>query len=327
MKICIVKLSAMGDIVHAMVALEFIKRHLPDSKIDWIVESGFKGVLENNPNIDNILPLSLKSIKTNKFAIFSQIKLVREYAKNNYDIVIDAQGLLKSSIVAKLLGAKVIAGFDKESTREGIASIFYNKKVSIAYDENTIDRNVRVLCQPLGIKVSSEEIIAKEKFLYFKQEESVSLKDEYNLIVIGSTWESRNYPKEKFVALVDKLQIHTYIVWGSEEEHEKALWMEKQSEFLEILPRGSLNALKQVISNAKLLIGNDTGPTHMAWGLNIPSITIFGPTPINRVYITPINKVIKSSSEINHYKLNKNDFSITEIEVDDIAAIAKELLK
>ena len=94
--------------------------------------------------------------------------------------------------------------------------------------------------------------------------------------------------------------------------------MSTRSEYLEVLPRGSLNDLKKVIENCNILIGNDTGPTHMAWGLNKPSVTIFGPTPINRVYITPINKVVKSSSIINHKKLNKNDFSICEIEVDEI---------
>ena len=75
MKICIVKLSAMGDIIHAMVALEFIKKHLPDSQIDWVVESGFRGDLENNPHIDNILPVNLKSIKTDKSEFFTQYKL------------------------------------------------------------------------------------------------------------------------------------------------------------------------------------------------------------------------------------------------------------
>jgi heptosyltransferase-1 len=64
----------------------------------------------------------------------------------------------------------------------------------------------------------------------------------------------------------------------------------------------------------------------MAWGLNVPSITIFGPTPTNRVYETPINKVITSSSEVDHYKLNKNDFSIREIEANEIVEIAKGLL-
>ena len=324
MKICIVKLSAMGDIIHAMVALQFIKKEIPDAQIDWIVESGFKGVLESNPHIDNILPVNLKSIKKKKSEIFNQYKILKTYSRNNYDIVIDAQGLLKSAIVSKIIGAKIISGFDKNSIREGIASIFYNKKVSIPYDANTIDRNATVICKPLGIPVTTQKIMDKEKFL-FSSSPVENLPDVFNLFVIGSTWESRNYPKEKFVAIADALQIQTFIVWGSEEEHEKAVWMQEQSKYLSVLPRGSLDELKYVISKCNLLIGNDTGPTHMAWGLNIPSITIFGPTPTNRVYVTPINKVVKSSSEINHYKLNKNDFSISEIETDEIIQIAKGL--
>lgn len=325
MKICIVKLSAMGDIIHAMVALQFIKKEIPDAQIDWVVESGFRGVLENNPHIDNILPINLKSIKKKKSEIFNQYKILKSYSKNNYDIVIDAQGLLKSAIVSKIIGAKTIAGFDKESIREGIASLFYNKKVHIAYDANTIERNATVICEPLGIEITSEKIINKEKFL-FSASHVENLPEIFNLFVIGSTWESRNYPKEKFVEIADALKTATYIVWGSEEEHLKALWMQEQSEFLHVLPRGSLDELKYVISKCSLLIGNDTGPTHMAWGLNVPSITIFGPTPTNRVYVTPINRVVKSKSIVNHYKLNKNDFSICEIEADEIIKIAKELL-
>ena len=325
MKICIVKLSAMGDIIHAMVALQFIKKEIPNAQIDWVVESVFKGVLENNPHIDNILPINLKSIKKNKSEIFNQYKILKSYSKNSYDIVIDAQGLLKSAIVSKIIGAKTIAGFDKESIREGIASFFYNKKTHIAYDANTIDRNATVICEPLCIKITGEKIINKDKFL-FSSSHVENLPDIFNLFVIGSTWESRNYPKEKFVEIAETLKIETYIVCGSEEEHLKALWMQEQSEFLHVLPRGSLDELKYVISKCSLLIGNDTGPTHMAWGLNVPSITIFGPTPTNRVYVTPINRVVKSKSIVNHYKLNKNDFSISEIEADEIVKIAKELL-
>ncbi len=325
MKICIVKLSAMGDIIHAMVALQFIKKEIPNAQIDWVVESGFRGVLENNPHIDNILPINLKSIKKKKSEIFNQYKILKKYSKNNYDIVIDAQGLLKSAIVSKIIGAKIIAGFDKDSIREGIASFFYNKKVHIAYDANTIERNATVICKPLGIKVTSEKIINKEKFL-FSASHVENMPEIFNLFVIGSTWESRNYPKEKFVEIARALKTVTYIVWGSEEEHQKALWMQEQSEYLHVLPKGSLDELKFVISKCSLLIGNDTGPTHMAWGLNVPSITIFGPTPTNRVYITPINRVAKSNSIINHYKLNKNDFSICEIEANEIVKIAKEIL-
>jgi heptosyltransferase-1 len=81
-----------------------------------------------------------------------------------------------------------------------------------------------------------------------------------------------------------------------------------------------------LIAKADLLIGNDTGPTHMAWGLNRPSITIFGPTPVSRVYQTDINKVVKSASIVNPYKLNKQDYSIKDIDEQDIIGQAKFLL-
>jgi heptosyltransferase-1 len=328
MKICIVKLSAMGDIIHAMAGLQFIKKEYPNAKIDWIVESSFQGVLEGNEDIDNILPINLKKIKTKKSEIFNQIKILKEYSKNNYDLVIDAQGLLKSAIVAKIVGNKVvnsyISGFDKSSIREGIAAYFYDETVKISYSANTIDRNVKVLCNPLAINVKEDDIENKKAFL-FSNSEIKDMPLNYNLFVIGSTWESRNYPKEKFVQIANTLKVITYIVWGSEEEHTKALWMSEQSEYLEVLPRGSLNDLKKVIQHCNLLIGNDTGPTHMAWGLNVPSVTIFGPTPINRVYITDINKVVKSKSIVNHYKLNKNDFSICDIEAEEILSKIAEI--
>lgn len=328
MRIAIIKLSAMGDIIHAMVALQYIKQSYPDVIIDWVVEEAFVQILEGNPHIDNILPLNLKLIKKKKSNLFGQIRQIREYAKNHYDVIIDAQGLLKSAITAKLISSKysIIVGFNKDSIRESIASWFYRQKVSIAYDENTIDRNVKVLCEYFNIEPSSQTIINKHPFLFFQEDEKLTINGEYMVFVIGSTWESRNYPKEKFVEIANALQMPACVSWGSEEEHQKALWMEKESEYIKALPKMNLNGLKQTIAHAKLLIGNDTGPTHIAWGLNIPSITIFGPTPINRVYITPINKVIKSESEVDHYKLDKNDFSITQIDAKEIVSIALQLL-
>ena len=329
MKIAIVKLSAMGDIIHAMVALQYIKKALPSLHIDWIVEKGFVKVLEGNPHIDNILPVNLKMIKENKKEIFSQVKLVKGYAKNNYDLVIDAQGLLKSAMTAKFLG-KNRAGFSKDSIREGIASYIYGHKVDIAYDANTIDRNAKVMSEPLGVEVTSQMILDKEAFLFYEdvpELESYIVNDKKNVVfVIGSTWESRNYPKEKFVEIANALEQNVLIAWGSQEEKEKAEWIQDNSTYAQILPKINLNALKFLIAKSDLLIGNDTGPTHMAWGLNIPSITIFGPTPVNRVYETDINKVIKSSSVVNHFKLDKEDYSIVDIASHKIVTMAKELL-
>lgn len=328
-RIALVKLSAMGDIIHAMVALQFIKKKFPNLIIDWFVEKNFSEILRNNPDINNIYELNLKSIKKDKIKIFEQIKLVKKYSKNNYDLVIDAQGLLKSAIVSKLLGKKV-AGFDKNSIREKVASFFYNVKVNIPYDENTIDRNCKILSYPLGFEINTEDIMNKKPFLFCNVDSSIDnylSADKKNIIfIVGSTWESRNYPKEKFAQLSNCLKENIIIVWGTDAEKEKAEFIASQSIYAKVSSKLSLNNLKYLISKSNLLIGNDTGPTHMAWGLNIPSITIFGPTPINRVYQTDINKVIKSNSIVNPYKLDKNDLSINDIEVDDIFNLAKSLL-
>ncbi len=142
----------------------------------------------------------------------------------------------------------------------------------------------------------------------------------------GSTWESRNYPAEKFVNLAKGLQQNCLVLWGNEQENIKAQWMAAQCANIKVLPKLDLNALKAVIGKSDLVIGNDTGPTHMAWGLNRPSITLFGPTPVSRIYQTPINKAIKSDSIVNPYKLNKQDYSIRGIDEQEIIDLAKTLI-
>lgn len=330
MKIAIVKLSALGDIVHAMVALQFIKAHFPEIQIDWIVEQRFADVLKHNPDIDNVLTVNLKALKTNKAGIFAQFKKIRSYASNNYDLVIDAQGLIKSALTAKIIG-KRIAGFDADSIREKAASWFYDVKVACAYDANTIDRNTLILSSPLGINISTEQILNKKPFLFFSNEDpqiyDFLAKDRLNMVlVIGSTWDSRNYPAAKFVKIAEALQQNCLVIWGSEQEKASAEWMATQSDRIKVMPKLDLNSLKALIAKSDLVIGNDTGPTHMAWGLNRPSITIFGPTPISRVYQTDMNKVVKSASIVNPYKLNKQDYSIKDIDEQVIVTQAKLLL-
>lgn len=329
MKLAIVKLSALGDIVHAMVALQFIKAARPDIEIDWLVEQRFAGVLADNPDIRQILTVDLKGLKTDKSRLFAEINKVKHYARHNYDLVIDAQGLIKSAIVARLLSANC-AGFDRDSIREKAASWFYRTRVSSRYDANTIDRNVSVLSQPLGIRVEAEQILAKRAFLHF-QTPQIDLNPYFDhtrkqvLFVIGSTWPSRNYPKQQYLEVIRGLDAHSLICWGSEQEKQDAEWLAERSDAV-VLPRLSLNDLKAAIAQADLVIGNDTGPTHMAWGLNRPSITLFGPTPVSRVYQTDINKVLKSPSIVNPFKLNKNDFSIGEINAKQIIELATTLL-
>jgi heptosyltransferase-1 len=331
MRIAIVKLSALGDIVHAMVALQFIRRAYPEISIDWLVEENFSGVLQGNPDINQILTVNLKSLKQNKTKFFQEFKKIRQYAKNNYDMVIDAQGLIKSAIVSKLISANV-AGFDRQSIREKPATWLYKKLVAYPYDANTIDRNVAVIGQPLGIKITEQQIVNKAPFLFYTGElDSIpsyfSEKKANIVFVIGSTWPSRNYPKEKYLKVIQGLDANSLIIWGNAQEKQDADWVADKTAKAKVLPKLNFNQLKAVLANSTLVIGNDTGPTHMAWGFNTPSITLFGPTPVSRVYQTDINKVLKSSSAVNPFKLDKNDFSIKEIKGNDIIALAQSMLE
>ncbi|RXK12254.1 lipopolysaccharide heptosyltransferase I [Halarcobacter mediterraneus] len=329
MKLAIVKLSAMGDIIHAMLALQFIKKQNPNIQIDWFVQKEFAQVLQLNPHINNIYSLDLKAIKKDKSKLISQIKLIKSYSSVNYDLIIDAQGLIKSALVSKFLG-KTRAGFDRNSTREGLASFLYKIKVKSAYSKNVIERNLDVLLKPLQIEYKKEDILNKEAFLYFENtydfKELLSLNKKNILFIVGASWPSKMYPKEKFAKISNILEENILIAWGSEKEQKIAQYICENSKAI-ALPKLSLNDLKSLVSKVDLVIGNDTGPTHMAWALNIPSITIFGCTPGYRnTYETKINKIVESNSKVNPEKLKKEDFSISEIDENLIVNKAKELL-
>jgi heptosyltransferase-1 len=321
----------MGDIIHSAIVLQFIKAKYPDAQIDWIVEKSMSAVLKDNTDIDSIIEVELKKFKrTKKLSdLLNQINIIKKLPE--YDYIIDMQGLLKSALITKFMKGTV-CGFDKNSIREGIASYFYDKKLSIPYDSNTIDRNAQVVAQSLNIEISQEKILHKQPFLFYKDENQIIYEylqnDKKNIIfVIGSTWPSRNYPKEKFVELANMLKENILIIWGSDQEKEDGEYIASNSEFATLMPRVDINSLKALIEKSDLLIGNDTGPTHMAWAMDTPSITIFGPTPVSRVYVTDINKVVKSPSKVDPYKLNKQDFSIKEISAHEIYEIALDLLK
>jgi heptosyltransferase I len=323
MKIAIVKLSSLGDIIHSMVALQFIKKYHPESEIDWVVEEKYKGLLTNNPHLNAIHTVCLKEIKSWPL-LLNEIRKIKSFGP--YDVVIDAQGLIKSSVISRLIKCKKRVGFDRRSIRESLATFLYTDKVYIDYSKNTIDRMVELICFPIGVKVSRDQIINKSLFIHTSSRVKVP-KSPYIVFVMGSTWENRNYPKEKFLRVANSLQVRCVVLWGNEQEKEKAFWMKRQSALIEIMPLLSIDELKYVIKNSSLLIGNDTGPTHMAWGLNTPSITLFGPTPVHRVYQTPINRTLNSSSKVDQFKLDRNDFTIKEIKVSNIVKISKELLR
>ena len=330
MKEAIVKISALGDIIHAMVVLQFIKNHNQNIEVDWIMEESYRELLNFHPDINKVHAVNIKNAKkkTSVFLLLNELKKIRQLGP--YDLVIDMQGLIKSAIISRLIPSKLTLGFDKSSARESLASIFYNKTFKFDYNKNVIERNFELIKFALKLPSNKEEIHHKLAFLHpYQQHLTPNLSNiKKNIILIpGASFASKRYPVEKFAELTDLLDANYLIVWGSDEEKLLADKIKKLAQHVNICEKLSIEDLISLVAKTNLVIGPDTGPTHMAWALNIPSITLFGSTPGYRnTFITENNKVIESKSEVNPYKNNKNDYSINDISVHDVVQIAKKLL-
>ena len=330
MKIAIVKLSAIGDIIHSMIVLQFIKEKYPESIIDWFVDTSLKGVLENNPHVSKIHTIRLREAKKKKSPIlfFNEIAKLRKLKK--YDLVIDMQNLIKSAIIAQLIPSTQTIGLDMKSSREGLASIFYTQKYAIDRSINVINRNVEIICKALGIKVSEEELINKKSFLFFDNTTDFDflLNDKPNILLIpGASFDSKIYPAKGYAEIVKKINGNFIVIWGNDSERLIAEEIESIAPKVLVINKLSLNDLKSLISKMNLVIGGDTGPVHMSWGLEIPSITLFGPTPGYRnTRLTNVNCIIESSSIVDPYKINKSDTSIKDINPTEVVKIAEKLL-
>ncbi len=325
-KIAIVRLSALGDIVNTAVVLQFIHTNYPNAKVEWITEEVFAPLLQNHPLLEAVHSINLKRLKKEKsFAVLKEtISHLRSLGK--FDIIIDVQGLLKSAIVARVIG-KNTHGFDKNSAREGIASLLYKTTSHVNYNESIIKRNCFVVADGLGFEISDTMILDKKPiFTKGKRSDILSKVQKNIVIVIGASWESKKYPREKMAEVCNELKENCIIIWGGELERKDAIWICENSPHATIAPKLSLSELMNLISDVDLLIGNDTGPTHMAWAQNIASITLFGPTTTRMIYETPKNIGIKSPSTVDIFKIDKDDFSIKEIKVQEIVLRAKELL-
>ncbi|MDD2357232.1 MAG: lipopolysaccharide heptosyltransferase I [Thiovulaceae bacterium] len=323
--IAIVRLSALGDIVNSTIVLQFIHQKYPDIKIDWITEEVFAPLLDEHPFIYKVHTINLKKIKKEKS--FSLLKKTVSKLKNlpKYDLIIDMQGLLKSALVSRFIGKK-IHGYDKNSAREKLSSLFYASASNIPYDISVIKRNVLLMNDALDLHIDDTMIENKLPILPSYKKLSFT-QDDYCVFVIGASWESKIYPKERVAEICKDLPCKIYIVWGNEKEKSDAEFIMANIQNTEVTPKLNLKELSSLIAHAKLVIGNDTGPTHMAWAYNIPSITLFGPTNERMIFPTVKNIAIHSNSLVDIFHINKNDFSIKNIVPQNIINKAKELLQ
>ena len=323
--IAIVRLSALGDIVNAAIVLQFIKQKHPQVKVEWITEEVFAPLLGELIGLDKVHSVNLKKLKKEKSLQLLKKSIKELQSFGNYDLIVDMQGLIKSAIVSKILG-KNTHGFDKNSTRESVAALLYKSSSNISYESGVVDRNCFVVSDALGFTIDDTMILNKKPIFKTSKEFTLDTSSKNIAFVIGASWPSKIYPKELVKKVCNDLKENTFIIWGNDEEKERAEWICENSRYAKVAPKLSLAQLVSYISSMDLVIGNDTGPTHMAWAQNISSITLFGPTTTRMIYETPINIGVKSPSKVNILKINKNDFSIKEIKVEEVTQKAKELL-
>ncbi len=173
LRIAIVRLSALGDIINSALILQFIKQAHPDARIEWICEEAFAPIIQGHPALDAVHTVAIKRAKRTKSLslLFQSISMLRSLG--TFDVIIDLQGLLKSAIVARLIG-KNIYGFDKESIREPLASKLYQSHAHIPYAENSIWRSVVLVNTALGLHITKEMVDAKQPALFYKEEDNIT---------------------------------------------------------------------------------------------------------------------------------------------------------
>ncbi|MFT2613222.1 lipopolysaccharide heptosyltransferase I [Helicobacter pylori] len=333
MKIAIVRLSALGDIIVSAVFLAAIKERFTNAQIEWFVDERFSAILEHSPYIDKLHPIALKSTLTtfNPLKIFKLFKSLRAY---EYDIVIDMQGLIKSALITQMLKAPKKVGFDYASAREGLSAFFYSQKVSIAYNEPVLKRNFTLLFHALNLpkKEISESLSSRSKVFSYQDSPKIDAlnlnKNKLKILFVLETSKiNKTYPIERFKELALALEnFQICLLWHADEDKATALYhtLKNQRDVL-LLPKLTLNEVKALLFKMDLIIGGDTGITHLAWALQKPSITLYGNTPMERFKLeSPINVSLTGNSNANYHK---KDFSIQNIEPKKIKECVLNILK
>ena len=332
MHVAIVRMTAMGDVIHTLAAIQFIKEKRPDIKITWFVEEKFADILAHNPDIDKIVPLDLHGLKRE----FSLHALRSIYARiksaGPFDLVIDVQGLLKSAIVAKIAG-RLTAGLDSDSARESAASIFYRRKYRVDCAGIAPMRFASLLAQALDIEITEAMMLAKKPYLHYDIEKIDKKIDtffsdaEKNILVVtGASNASKTYPHQKWIETINLLKdCNVLLIAGSDAERQDAEKIESATH-ARLLPKTDLETLKYMVEKSDLLIGGDTGPSHIAWAMNRPSVLLFGSTPKTMMMETPINAAITSGAKVHPCRFDKSDRSIATIAPRKVAETAQRLL-
>ena len=311
------------------MAIQFFRKHIANAHISWFCDARFEQIARLLAGVDEVVALPLKDKK-----FLKSFEILRQ-KQGQFDIIIDLQGLLKSALVSRSL-SKNIFGFDRFSAKEGMASIFYTHKYSCNYDKNIILRNLELCGFALNFSFDEKEILAKEP-CFLKNSRIPS--DETRIPNKNSRIPNRKILIAPFASESSKCYAHfasvikgakefaqCFLVAGSEPEREKAAKLASSGATL--LAPLDLAQILEFMDTCDLIIGNDSGITHLAWAQNCATITLFGNrSGARNAFATPKNLIIQATPkhEIDAFHIDKSDFCINDIDPAQIIAKAKGL--
>lgn len=291
MRILIVKLGSIGDIIHTLPALAALRQAMPHAEVSWVVERRSSEILRDNPILDRLIEVDTKALRRGLMSgetLRAPRQQLRRLRASAFDLAIDFQGLLKSASIARLSGARRVFGFSRDSLREPASRLLLSKAIPIPAKTHVIRKNLSLLHGALNIPVPEDA-----SDLVFPIATSTNHKEEAFLATEGWTgqyvilnpaggWPTKLWSAERFGELADHLWshhgLHSLITVGPGEHSlaEKVLQSSRSGKARVATP--SLKGFYEMAKGARLYVGGDTGPTHIAIAAGTPIVGLFGPT-------------------------------------------------
>lgn len=330
-RILIVRLSAIGDVLHGLPVLNALRDALPKAFLGWVVEGRAAQLLRGHKALDELIELPRGWLKSPR-AVWD---LRRKLRALRFDVAIDLQGLSKSAIAARLSGAPRRIGFDGVDGRE-ISPWLNNERVA-ATQTHVIDRNLELLGR-LGISQpavrfdltdTTATTAAVDTML-----QSLRPREHFAVINPGAGWNSKLWPAPRYAAVTRYLGqargLKSLVVWAGDQER---AWAEEivagSGGFASLAPSTSLPELAALVRRAVLFVGSDTGPLHLAAAVNTPCVAMFGPSPGERngpygsTHITLQKARLAGSSK---ERRTANGDAMAAISIDDVCAACDRIL-
>ncbi|CAM3476038.1 lipopolysaccharide heptosyltransferase I [Parendozoicomonas haliclonae] len=282
-RVLIVKTSSLGDVIHTLPALTDAAKAIPGITFDWIVEESFSEIPSWHPNVTNIIPVAIrrwrKSIfKTLRSGEWSEFR--SRLKQSDYDLVIDAQGLLKSAILTKGLKAPVY-GLDKDSAREPLAARFYSHPQAIAKGQHAVERVRQLFAKALGYELPAGKGHFALEAELFADARNLRPPCSYLVFVHGTTWDDKHWPESYWIELAKKATKAGYVVclpWGNDKEKARAERIAAENSRVLVLPKLNLREVASVLAGATKVVAVDTGLGHLTAALEVPAVSLYGPT-------------------------------------------------